>query len=424
MHILFIHQNFPAQFGHIGSHLARHHGFRCTFVSQQPAGTSDGIERIQYKIQGGATEQTHYLSRTFENAIWHSHAIFDALHARPDVRPDLVVAHSGFLSTVLLRELYQCPIINYFEYFYHTVGSDLDFRPDFPSPEITRLRSRIRNATLLLDLENCDRGYSPTRWQRDLMPPIFHPKLDVIFDGIDTAIWRPRPDQPRRIGRWTVPPGTRLVTYATRGMEALRGFDVFMKMARLLCDRRKDVMFVVAGQDRIVYGGEQDQIGNKTFKEWVLSQDDYDLSRFLFTGLLPPQNLAELFAITDLHVYLTVPFVLSWSLLNALACGATVMASDTEPVREMITHGHNGLLVDFFDIESLAATASEVLDDPAAYRGLGQAGTELVRARYSLDVCLPQMLRLYEDAVSAYRRTAPPGESTPGAIKPVAAVPG
>src|SRR6266446_7336456 len=165
MHVLFVHQNFPAQFGHIASYLVKNKGFRCTFVSQQPPGHGDGIERIQYHVQGGATQQTHYCSRTFENSIWHSHAIYEALRARPDIGPDLIVAHSGFLSTLFLRELYNCPHVNYFEYFYWTAGSDMDFRPDFPYPEINKLRARARNATLLLDLESCDRGYSPTAWQ-------------------------------------------------------------------------------------------------------------------------------------------------------------------------------------------------------------------------------------------------------------------
>ena len=134
---------------------------------------------------------------------------------------------------------------------------------------------------------------------------------------------------------------------------------------------------------------------------WVLSQDSYDLSRFVFTGLLSPAALAELLAITDLHVYLTVPFVLSWSLLDAMACGATVLASDTAPVREVIRHGENGLLIDFFDVEGFAAAAIRVLDAPDEFRRLGQAGCDLVRERYSLQACMPRLMALYEDAAYA-----------------------
>jgi glycosyltransferase involved in cell wall biosynthesis len=403
MHVLFVHQNFPAQFGHIAEYLIRQKGFRCTFASQKGPGTWAGVERVQYHVKSGATEQTHYCSRTFENAIWHSHALYEALHVRADIQPDLVVAHSGFLTTVFLRDLYRCPMVNYFEYFYRTSQSDMDFRPEFPSPEINKLRARTRNSVLLLDLENCDAGYSPTQWQRDRLPKIFHDKTEVIFDGIDTSIWKPRTGLPRKVGARVIPPDVKIVTYVSRGMESMRGFDIFMKAAKVLCQRRQDVIFFVVGQDRICYGGDKDFTGKLSFKEWVLAQDGYDLSRFVFTGLMTIPALAELLAISDLHIYLTVPFVLSWSLMNALACGATVLASGTAPVAEMIEDGKNGLLVDFFDVEGLAQQASRVLDNPSEFKPLGAAGVELIQSRYSLDVCLPQMLGLYERATATYR---------------------
>jgi len=335
--------------------------------------------------------------------MWHSHAVYEALEARPDIKPDLVVAHSGFLSTVFLRELYDCAIVNYFEYYYHTRGADMDFRPDFPYPAINRLRARARNAGLLLDLESCDAGYSPTRWQRGLFPAVFQSKIRTIFDGLDTALWRPQSGVPRRVGDRAIPDDVRVVTYVSRGMESIRGFDIFMQAAKLLCQRRRDVLFFVVGDDRVCYGGDEEFTGQKSFKEWVLARDSYDLSRFVFTGPVSVGTLAQLFALSDLHIYLTVPFVLSWSLLNALACGVTVLASDTAPVREVVEHGKTGLLTDFFDVEGLANLAGQVLDAPGDYKHLGRAGVEMVRQRYSLDVCLPRMLALYEDAVDSYR---------------------
>jgi len=195
-----------------------------------------------------------------------------------------------------------------------------------------------------------------------------------------------------------------VVTYVSRGMESIRGFDIFMQVARRLCQRRRDVLFVVVGEDRVCYGGDEEFTGRKSFKEWVLARDEYDLSRFVFTGPVPVGTLAQLFALSDLHIYLTVPFVLSWSLLNALACGTTVLASNTPPVREVVEHGKNGLLADFFDIDGLAAAAGQVLDAPQDYKHLGRAGVEMVRERYSLEVCLPRMLALYEDAVWAHHQ--------------------
>ena len=167
MHVLFVHQNYPAQFGHIARHLIRTRGWSCSFVSKTPGGIVDGIRKVEYTTTSGARETTHYCSRTFENAIWHSHGVYEACKAQPDLRPDLIVGHSGFGSTLFLPELYPgVPIVNYFEFYYHAHQSDMDFRPEFPPAEIDYLRARARNAMLLLDLETCRRGYSPTRFQR------------------------------------------------------------------------------------------------------------------------------------------------------------------------------------------------------------------------------------------------------------------
>jgi glycosyltransferase involved in cell wall biosynthesis len=399
MHVLFVHPNFPAQFGPLAFRLAATPGTRCTFVTQKREGVVRGVRCLRYQTAGGATAKTHYCSRTFENAVWHAAGVYEALAAAPDVRPDLVVGHSGFGSTLFLRDLYPgVPVVNLFEYFYRPADSDLDFRPDFPPRPADRLRARARNAMILLDLDNCDLGYCPTAWQLGRFPAEYRPKLRPLFDGIDTALWKPDPAAPRRVGGRAVPPGVRLVTYVSRGLESMRGFDVFMRAAKVVCDRRADVLFAVVGEDRVCYGGDERFTGGKSFKEWVLAQDRYDADRFVFTGRLPEAELAALLAATDLHVYLTVPFVLSWSVLNAMACGAVVLASDTEPVREVIEPGRTGLLAPFFDPGAFADAIGRVLDDPPAYRPLGAAAAALVRERYSLDACVPGFLRLFADA--------------------------
>jgi glycosyltransferase involved in cell wall biosynthesis len=397
MHILFVHQNYPAQFGHIAQHLTQNKDHHCTYISEKPPGKQGRIERIQYKIKGGATVKSHYCSRTFENATWHSHAVYEAMKARPDIKPDLVVGHSGFGSTLFLRELYDCPIINYFEYFYRANDSDMDFRPDFPTEEMSRLRSQTRNGMIMLDLENCDAAYSPTHYQRSLFPEPYQPKLQTIFDGIDTDLWRHHENLPRQIAGHAIPDEMKIVTYVARGFESMRGFDIFMKAAKRICDERSDVIFVVVGEDRSCYGGDEKVTGTKSFKEWVLSQDDYDLSRFIFTGRLSQLDLAKLFTLSDLHFYLTVPFVLSWSVMNALACGTTVLASNTAPVQEMITHEKNGLLAEFFDIDEFVNQAERVLDNPKQYKELGESAREMIHEKYSLEVCLPKMLKMYEE---------------------------
>jgi glycosyltransferase involved in cell wall biosynthesis len=400
MHILFVHQSYPAQFGHIARHLIRSLGWQCTFVSKTTPGDDGGIRKILYEIKGGARESNHYCSRTFENAIWHSHGVFDACKAHPELKPDLIVGHSGFGSTVFLPELYpDVPVINYFEYYYHAHQSDMDFRPEFPSAELDFLRARARNAMVLLDLANCRVGYSPTRFQQGLFPSELRSKIEVIFDGIETDVYRRREGIARRVGDLVIHPTTRIVTYVSRGFESMRGFDIFMRAAKRIYEQHPNVLFVVVGSDRICYGGDEKHIKHKTFREHVLSQDRYDLSKFLFTGLVPASTLVDILSLSDLHVYLTVPFVLSWSLMNALACGCTVLASDTPPVREMISDGENGLLVDFYDVEGFAAKAVEVLKDPTAFARLGQAGTDVIAESYALDKTIPRMVSLFERTV-------------------------
>jgi len=402
MHVLFVHQNFPAQFGHIARHLIRTRGWRCTFVSKTPAGEVDGIQKIEYTTSSGARETTHYCSRTFENAIWHAHGVYEACKARPDLRPDLIVGHSGFGSTLFLPELYpSVPIINYFEFYYHPHQSDMDFRPEFPPAEIDYLRARSRNGMLLLDLENCRRGYSPTNFQRRLFPEAYRPKIDVIFDGIETDLFRRRDDVTRRIGDRSIPASTRIVTYVSRGFESMRGFDIFMKVAERVYRQFPDVVFVVVGSDRICYGGDRKHIRHKTFFEHVMAESEYDLNKFIFTGLLPVSKLVEVLSLSDLHLYFTVPFVLSWSLMDALACGCTVLASDTEPVREMVEDGRNGRLCGFFDVEGFATRAVDVLRDPGAFQHLGLAAAAHIRQDYAIDVTLPRLARLFEQAVAA-----------------------
>jgi glycosyltransferase involved in cell wall biosynthesis len=308
----------------------------------------------------------------------------------------LIVGHTGMVSTLYLRELYDAPIINYFEFFYRTHGSDMDFRHDLPPLETSSLlRARTRNAMLLLDLHNCDAGYSPTEFQRSQLPAEYQPKVHTIFDGIDIDFWQ-RNEQPiRNVAGRQIPDNHRVITYVSRGMESMRGFDIFLRAADRVCRQRSDVTVLVVGEDRIAYGGDARFTGGLTFKQWVLSQHDFELSRIHFLGRVRPAELVNLLSLSDVHLYLTVPFTLSWSLFNALSCGALAIASDTAPVQELITDGENGLLVDFYDIDAWVERILEVLDHPEDYQQLRQAARQTIAGSYSLPACLAQMLQLY-----------------------------
>ena len=415
MQILFVHQNFPAQFGHIARYLSQHLKWRCVFLSETPGGISEGIEKIQYKLGGGATQATHFCSRTFENAVWHTDAVLAAMKSHRAFRPDLIVGHSGFGSTLFLPEIFpNTPILNLFEYYYlpHAPDSDMDYRHDlgWKVPESKYNRSRCRNAMILLDLQNCDAAYTPTEFQRSRFPGEYQGKLQTIFDGVDRHVYhgydeslRPVPEHRhlRTIAGVEISPETRIVTYVSRGFESMRGFDIFMRAARRIYQQYPNVVFIVIGTDRIAYGGDEAYLGaHKTFKDWTLAQEEYDLSKVKFVGRLPPPELGRVLAATDLHLYLTVPFVLSWSMMDAMSCGAVVLGSATPPVQEMIIDGQNGLLANFFDVEEIAGKAVQVLRDPSAFRPLGRAAEALIAERYSLEAVLPKMIAMYEQTVN------------------------
>lgn len=404
MHVLFVHQAFPAQFGHLAFELARRHGWKCSFLIEElsncPTPTAEMLKAVEIH-RLGLNEEFRKQRRvpwpqSYGRSLELSKAVYDAVRARPQLQPDLVVSHGpDGTPSLLLPELLRCPILNYCEYYFASAHCDLTYRVDLPPVEPAPFFPRCINAITLVNLAACDGGYAPTHWQRDSFPERFRHKIEVHFDGIDTELYRPQ-SIPRIIGGRTIPPDTRIVTYAARGLEAMRGFDLFMRVAGEIAKRRPNVLFVVAGNEKTYYGWDQLYAAPSSFKEWVLKQDGHDLSRFLFLGTLPPEQLARLFCISDLHLYLTVPFVLSWSLFDALACGCVVLAGDVPPVREVIEPGRNGLLEPLFDSERMAETAVRVLDDRAAFAPLGRSARALVESKYSLEVAIPELKEYFE----------------------------
>jgi glycosyltransferase involved in cell wall biosynthesis len=406
MHVLFVHPNFPAQFRFIAPSLVAA-GWQCTFCTERPHDEIPGVRKIIYRPLSGATQANSVLTRNYENAVGHAHGVFEAMKQARDVRPDLIVAHSGFGTSLFLPFLYDAPIINFYELFYHPTGQDLGYRPERAVEEVDLLRSVTNNAMVLLDLNNCDRAWTPSNYQRDFFPKEFHHKFDVIFEGIDTRVYSRKPGAADRVrASLKIDPSHRIVTYVARGFEMIRGFDLFMKAARIICQKRADVTFVVVGTDRIHYGSDLKYIKHDTFRHHVLSEGGYDAARFRFTGFIPQESLAEVLSASDAHIYLTEPFVTSWSMLDAMACGGVVIASDQTCVREYVEPGVNGLLVDFFDYQSLADRTLSVLADLPAHRHLGDAAAKLIAEKYSLEVSLPR-IQTYFQSVAAAGTTRP-----------------
>ena len=406
MHLLFIHQAFPAQFGQLALELTKRHGWRCSFMIEDLSScttpTPEMLERLEiHRIPLSAefrSDPPTPWPQIYGRYLDLCRGVFEGLRQWPDPRPDLVVAHGGRgAPTLFLRELLDCPILNYCEYYFAPNHCDISYRIDLPPAEPAEFFPRCINAPVLTSLVDCDGGYSPTHWQRASFPTRFQHKIEVHFDGIDAELYCPR-QVPRIIGGRAIPEDTRIVTFAARGLESMRGFDIFMRLAQRIARERPDVIFAVAGGEEIYYGWDKLHTGQPSFKQWVLSQGEFDLSRFLFLGRVLPEQLADLMALSDLHIYLTVPFVLSWSMLDAMASGCVVLASEVPPVREFIEPGVTGLTEPFFDVDRLSKTALEVLDDPASFAPLRIAARRLIEEHYSLDVCVPKLAAYFERA--------------------------
>ncbi|MGF1577906.1 MAG: glycosyltransferase [Gemmataceae bacterium] len=409
MHVMFIHPNFPAQFGHIANYLATTRQWTCTFITSIDTTHHKNLpfNHINYRIDPNAPQpKVFYNPNSLDGLMQHLAAIYRGMRQVGDrIKPDLVVGHMSYGTMLYLRNLYQCPFIGYFEMLPAAFWSDgLVLRKEFPPTENIRLFNATYHALTYLHMHNVDAMYCPTEYQRSTAPKEFQDRIRVIFDGINTEFFSPEPaTRPTTFRGITIPEGTRVLTYCSRGLESARGFDIFMKVAKRICDQMDNVIILVAGQERTFYGHEQHHIEPKgiSFKQWVLNQDDYDLSRIHLLGLIPLNDLRDMFRLSDLHIYLTAPYVLSWSMLQAMSTGCVVLGSDTAPVQEAITHEKNGMLLDFYDVDALTEKTLEVLREPEKFRHLGDAARETVLERYEQSKCITRLVELFEETAGS-----------------------
>ena len=396
MRFLFLHPNFPAQFRHLATALAQDPNHQVVFGTMRQSGTLPGVHKVLYQPTRTAAPQTHPYVQNLENAVLQGQAAYrmaQTLRAQ-GFSPDIIYGHSGWGPTLLLQDLFpQATLLCYFEWFYHAHGTDADFDPSDPLDADAEARIRIRNAAILLDLVHCDRGLLPTQWQHQQFPSAFHSKLTVKHDGIDTAYFQPQPGATLSLPALNLDCSQvkELVTYTTRGMEPYRGFPQFMAAVALIQQRRPHCHVVVVGDDRVAYGKPLPD--GKTYKQLMLETLPLDRERLHFTGLLPYNQYRQVLQASSVHLYLTRPFVLSWSMLEAMATGCLVIASNTPPVTEIITDGKNGLLVDFFAPEQIADRVDEVLDHPDRLTAIRQKARATIMQRYNLARLLPKQVQ-------------------------------
>ncbi|MEH1770131.1 MAG: glycosyltransferase family 4 protein [Nostoc sp.] len=396
MKILFLHPNFPSQFRNLAIVLGKDPNYQVVFGTNRREGEIPGVYKAIYTPSREAAPQTHHYVRNLENAVLTAQAVYrvgEKLKAEGFV-PDIVYGHSGWGPTLFMKDVFpKAELLCYFEWFYHAHGSDADFDPNEPLNADDECRIRVKNAPILTDLYSCDRGLSPTNWQRQQFPKEYHRKLTVIHDGVDTQYFVPKPGAKLVLPRINLDLShvEELVTYVGRGMEPYRGFPQFMETVALLQQRRPKCHVVVVGEDRVAYG--KNLPDGKTYKQLMLEKLSLDLSRLHFTDRLPYNEYLQVLQASYAHVYLTRPFVLSWSMLEVMAAGCLLVASKTSPVLEVVQDGVNGLLVDFFSPDNIANRVEEALNNPQEMSAIRANARETILKRYDLAKLLPQHLQ-------------------------------
>jgi glycosyltransferase involved in cell wall biosynthesis len=407
MNVVFVHQAFPAQFGRLAFELQRRYGWKCRFLvehlSSCPTPTREMLAELELRPLPAETDGPGPWSASFGKFLEQCGRVAHGV-ASLEGPIDLVVAHGGRgAPTLFLPDVVRGPVLSYCEYYFAHAGRDLSARIDLPPAEPAGFFPRCINAPALTVLAHGGRGYSPTAWQRASFPARFHEQIAVHFDGIDTELYRPQTVSAERLrhllGGRSLAPGDQIVTYVARGLEAMRGFDLFVRLAERLAPLVPNVLFVVVGDTRSYYGWDNFHTGGVPFKDWAFRHAQVPLDRFAFLGHIQPTELADVLACSALHCYQSVPFVVSWSLFNALASGCVVLAADTDPVREVLTPAVTGLTAPLFDTDRWTELALQVLHRPADHADLARAARQRILDQYSLDVCIPRLRDYFSSQV-------------------------
>lgn len=401
MRVLFVHQNFPGQFLHLAPELKRR-GHEVRALTDGGNERPSPVEVLRYRhtpqpVDPAATRLGRNYTTMSDRGVTVARA---ALQLRGQgYMPDVIVGHSGWGETLFLKEVWpEAKLIVYAEFYYKGRGADVGFDPEFNPPHFDQvLIAQGRAAHLGQALDHADAGLSPTLWQASTYPPSLRDRLTVIFDGVNTAMLRPDP-----AAQFTLPDGRtfrageEVLTFVNRNLEPYRGYHIFLRSLPEVLAARPEAQVVIVGGDGVSYGGAPK---TGTWKEHFLSEvrDRLDMSRVHFVGKLPYPQFVALMQVSRAHAYLTYPFVLSWSMLEAMAAGAHVVASSTAPVTEVIEDGVNGTLVDFFDVPGWSRSLITALAEPERFAPRRQAARATVLDRYDLHgICLPRMVAFVE----------------------------
>jgi len=404
--VLFIHQNFPGQFRHLLTYYVQRPDVEVMgigerrWVKDNLAKLPKGFRVAVYDVKDSTVRQTHPYLYSTSSAVLRGQAVVKTLQnlKQQGFIPDIVYAHPGWGESLFVKDVFpDCRLVHFCEFFYRAEGQDVGFDPEYPSHLDETLRLRIRNAPHLLSLDAMDLGISPTQWQRSCFPLPYQSNIAVVHDGIDTDHVRPNPE-----ASFTLPNGRQLtqrdevITFVNRNLEPSRGFHTFMRALPDLLQRRPQAQIIIIGGDEVSYGSPS-RFGS--YRAQMLDElgEKLDLSRIHFLGKVSYGHYLLALQVSTAHVYLTYPFVLSWSMLEAMAAGCLVIGSRTAPVVEVIEDGQNGLLVDFFSPDDIVQRVVDVCTHPDQMAALRRAARQTILERYDLHrIGLPRQVALLE----------------------------
>lgn len=406
MNILFIHQNFPGQFKFLAPALAEI-GHNVVAMTMQKVSADEwrGVKLVHYTAERSTTQGVHPWVSDFETKTIRGEACFRAALSlkQAGFEPDVIIAHPGWGESLFLKEVWPNARLGiYCEFFYRPHGADVGFDPEFPAKDPGDIcRLRLKNLNNLLHFEVADAGISPTHWQASTFPEPIRSKISVIHDGIDTDALLPNSEVTLTLNdSLRLTRQDEVITFVNRNLEPYRGYHIFMRALPEILKRRPRARVLIVGGDEVSYGARPtvaEHGGDKwksIFINEVASQiRSEDWKRVHFLGHVPYQHFIPLLQLSTVHVYWTYPFVLSWSLLEAMSVGCAIVASNTQPLHEAIEHNVTGCLVDFFDIQGMVNAVCSVLDNPTLRDSLGSNARAFARANYDLKtVCLPRQI--------------------------------
>lgn len=406
---VFIHQNFPAQYRHIVRHLVQQPGNTVYFISQPNDNHMAGVNKITYSVDPHPPTSCHAYSVEIDTAIRVGATVADVCRKlkAQGIRPDIIVGHSGWGETLFVKDVFpDVPLLSYFEFYYHSDGVDVGFDPEFVSIFNDPSRLRTRNAVNLMAFDASDWGHTPTRWQQSLHPPEMRSRLTIIHEGVDCDIARPDPEATISLARSNLELTRKdeVITYVARNLEPYRGFHIFMRALPEIMRRRPKAHVVLVGGDNIGYGAPAPP--RSTFREMLMAEvgTRIDPERIHFLGQIDYGAYIKLLQVSSVHVYLTYPFVLSWSFIEAMACGCLLIGSATPPVLEVLEDRVNGLAVDFFSVSALADRVDEVLDHPHRMQALRDAARQTALRRFDVKSrMLPCWEKMLADIIAGRR---------------------